>query len=91
MKFVFRGALSREQILDAFEFILNDADIVLIPPESQVERYIELIDRLPEENQKIGQILVDIGAISERELQAGLNAQQQLLKTNNMPRYWGRY
>ncbi|EGA70286.1 chemotaxis protein CheA [Vibrio sinaloensis DSM 21326] len=76
----FRGALSREQILDAFEFILNDADIVLIPPESQVERYIELIDRLPEENQKIGQILVDIGAISERELQAGLNAQQQLLK-----------
>jgi len=67
---------SKKQIEDVFEFIQQDADIHILPPDSQIHTYIELINQLPEPNQKLGEILVRCGAITPHELEIGLERQE---------------
>ncbi|PMK05139.1 chemotaxis protein CheA [Vibrio sp. 10N.261.55.A7] len=73
-----QAAVNRQAILDAFEFILNDAHLVIVPPDSQVSHYIDLIHHLPASKQRLGEILVQVGALSQSELELGLNMQKNL-------------
>lgn len=66
---------SKRQIEDVFEFIQQDAEIHILPPDSQIHTYIDLINQLPEPNQKLGEILVRCGAITPNELETGLELQ----------------
>ncbi len=75
------SACGREQILEAFDFIANDADIAIIAPNSRVEEYIALIHQLPNGKSKVGEILVRVGALTSAEVDHAL-AQQKLLKDN---------
>lgn len=79
-----QAAVDRQAILDAFEFILNDALLFIIPPDSQITTYIDLIHRLPASKQRLGEILVQVGALSQSELEQGLNI-QELLGTSHPP------
>ncbi|WP_070965173.1 chemotaxis protein CheA [Vibrio sonorensis] len=79
----FRGAVTRNQLMEVFEFIQNDAQIILIPPNSQIEQYLELIRRLPEADHKIGEILLQVGAITEQELNSGLKSQKKVAEATN--------
>lgn len=67
---------SKKQIEDVFEFIQQDADIHILPPDSKIHTYIDLINQLPEPNQKLGEILVRCGAITPHELEMGLKRQE---------------
>ncbi|MGF1720519.1 chemotaxis protein CheA [Vibrio kyushuensis] len=78
------AAVNRQDILDVFEFILNDATLIIIPPDSQISAYIELIHHLPESKQKLGEILVQVGALSRDELNQGLSM-QELLGSSHPP------
>ncbi|MGF1753471.1 chemotaxis protein CheA [Vibrio makurazakiensis] len=69
------SSASKQKIEDVFEFIRQDAEIHIIAPDSNAQTYIDLINQLPEPNQKLGEMLIRCGAITNSELEAGLNLQ----------------
>lgn len=72
---------SQQQIEDAFMFVRDESDIKLIPPRSNVDAYVNLIKSLPENSQRLGEILVKTHAITFQELDAALATQKQQAKT----------
>lgn len=72
---------SQAQIEDAFMFVRDESDIKLIPPRSNIEAYVNLIKSLPENTQRLGEILVKSHAISFQELDAALATQKNQAKT----------
>ena len=72
-----RSAASRQEIEAVFEFVQDDAQIRILPPHARVEDYIALIDELPEESSRLGEMLVAGGALTRRELEQALRAQAQ--------------
>ena len=71
----FKGDVSKEKIEDVFEFVQDDCDIRILPPLSNINEYKKLIDDLPEESTRIGEILKNIGALTESELTGILGIQ----------------
>ncbi|MDW7971987.1 MAG: chemotaxis protein CheA [Thermodesulfovibrio sp.] len=69
--------LDRKAISDVFEYIMDDCSVIIIPPKSKIEEYVNLIQELPEDNELLGQILVKSGAITERELERILEIQKK--------------
>ena len=72
----FDTEFDRQTIIDVFEFVLDDCYISVIPPKSKIDEYIKLINELPEDKERIGEILVAGGALTEKELEIALNRQQ---------------
>lgn len=70
-------SVSYQEIEDAFMFVREESDIKIIPPRSNVEAYIGLIKSLPENTQRLGEILVKTNAITYQELEAALSVQKQ--------------
>ena len=66
---------SKETIEAAFEFVQDDCSLSILPPHSHISEYVELIGRLPEDNVRLGEILVACGALTARELEQGLALQ----------------
>lgn len=74
------SAASQQQIEDAFMFVREDSDIRIIPPRSNIEAFVNLINSLPENSQRLGEILVKSHAISYQELEAALATQKSQAK-----------
>ena len=74
----FRGAVDKRALDEAFDFVRDHCQIHILPPHSKISDYIELINELPESQEKLGEILVSSGALTQYELEAGLHVQQQL-------------
>ena len=72
----FRSHASKEQIERVFEFVRDECDLHILPPHSKLADYLQLIEELPEESLRIGEILVKSGALTQEELDAGLRQQQ---------------
>lgn len=72
-----RADVERAELAAAFEFIESNSIVKILPPQAKLEDYITLIDQLPEDNSRLGEILVAIGALTEQELVRAL-AQQKL-------------
>lgn len=68
--------VDRKTIADVFEYIIDDCQVIIIPPKSKIEEYVRLIDELPEEKELLGEILVGSGAITEAELDKILQIQK---------------
>lgn len=68
----------RQEIEAVFEFVRNDAQIRILPPDARVEDYIALIDQLPEDAARLGEILIAGGALTQHELEQALRAQAQV-------------
>jgi len=73
---------SQQQIEDAFMFVRDDSELRLIPPRSNTEAYVNLIKSLPENTQRLGEILVKSHAISFHELEAALATQKHQAKSS---------
>ncbi len=73
----FRSEATKQQIEDVFEFVRDDARIRILPAHSRVADYVELIHELPEDDLRLGEILVQVGTLTPHELAAALNEQQQ--------------
>ena len=67
----------KEEIEEIFEFVQEECVIHILPPHSHIEKYIKLINELPEENLKIGELLKLCGALTERELAEALQEQSE--------------
>lgn len=76
----FKGDVKKEDIEQAFEFVRDDCEIRIIPPHSQLSLYAQLIKELPEDDMKLGEILVKGGAITRNELDQLLNKQEHIEK-----------
>ena len=67
---------SKEAIESVFEFVREDSIIHILPPNSCLNTYIELIRSLPEDERRLGEILIDSGVLTRQELETGLKTQQ---------------
>ncbi len=63
---------TQREIEDAFEFIEDECDVRLIPPRADAEEYIRLIQALPQDSGRLGEILLACRAISEKDLHRAL-------------------
>lgn len=70
------AATDKATIESVFEFVRDDCELHILPPGSEVARYIELIQALPEEDARLGDMLVASGAVTRTELANGLSGQQ---------------
>jgi two-component system chemotaxis sensor kinase CheA len=67
-------------IESVFEFVREDSTIHILPPRSMISKYIELIQSLPEDDKRLGEILVASGALTRHELDEGLAEQAEQAK-----------
>lgn len=68
---------NRATIEEVFEFVANDAQIRILPPQSLIQDYIQLIQELPEDELLLGEILVNCGTITRAELDRALRQQHE--------------
>jgi two-component system chemotaxis sensor kinase CheA len=79
----FDSTADREAIAGVFEFVQDDCEIRIIPPNSKVSEYVNLIRSLPERAARLGEILVRCGSVTAHELEEAL--QQQSGKQDSAP------
>lgn len=72
---------SKTDIESVFEFIQDLSQIRIFPPESKVDDYLQLIEALPNEQDRLGEILISSGLITENELARGLKKQHEKTDT----------
>jgi two-component system chemotaxis sensor kinase CheA len=84
----FASEADKAAIESVFEFVQDDSDISILPPHSHISEYIALIESLPEETSRLGEILVRCGSITEAEMRAALRQQADVAlntRTNAPP------
>lgn len=67
---------SRDEIEAAFSFVRDDCVLKLVDPPTESTRYAQLIEELPD-RPRLGDILMAIGAVTDKQLQACLDQQSQ--------------
>lgn len=72
----FKSRADKETIANVFEFVREDCKIRILPPHSQISEYIEMINALPEDKIRFGELLVSSSALTQEELEEGLQIQQ---------------
>lgn len=70
-----RADVSKHDIENVFEFVRHDCCLHILPPHSQIEHYIAMIQALPENDARLGEILIASGALTRNELDDGLRQQ----------------
>jgi two-component system chemotaxis sensor kinase CheA len=70
---------NKAEIEDVFEFVQDDCKIRILPPNSYIERYIQLIEQLPEKDLRLGDILLACGALTKLEIDGVLNIQDVMI------------
>jgi len=71
----FDSTADREAIAGVFEFVQDDCEIRIIPPNSKVSEYVSLIRSLPERAARLGEILIRCGSVTAHELEEALQQQ----------------
>jgi len=69
---------NKEVLEEVFEFVQDDCRISILPPNSQISAYLAMMAALPEEDMRIGDMLVACGALTELEKDDLLNTQDQI-------------
>ncbi|MHC8287257.1 chemotaxis protein CheA [Pseudomonas sp. XS1P51] len=72
----FESMASKQEIEDVFEFVRDDCLLRILPPYSRIEEYLRLIKALPESPQRLGEILLQSGALTHAELDRVLARQR---------------
>jgi two-component system, chemotaxis family, sensor kinase CheA len=77
MELDFNGAVTKEAIEDVFEYLREDCAVRILPPHSRISDYVDLVNALPEDKVRLGELLVKSGALTRRELDTGLRLQAE--------------
>jgi two-component system chemotaxis sensor kinase CheA len=72
----FKSGATRQAIADAFEFVRDDCKIHILPPHGKIADYVALIQALPGDPMRLGEILTQCGSLTAEELDQAL-AQQR--------------
>lgn len=73
----FNTEADKATIEGAFEFVRDDAKIRILPPRSRISAYVQLISEMPEEDLRLGEILVRCGTLTQDELDLALSEQER--------------
>ncbi|WED23400.1 chemotaxis protein CheA [Vibrio sp. JC009] len=77
-RIAFNSSATKAEIHDVFEFVADDCDIRILPPQSRQTEYIALLQEAPEnETRPLGELLCHIGALTETELNLALDHQSE--------------
>lgn len=71
----FSSEASKDAIEGIFDFVRDDCELYILPPHSRLADFVTLIEALPEDNMRLGEILQRVGALTESELQQALRLQ----------------
>ncbi|MBS1196390.1 MAG: chemotaxis protein CheA [Proteobacteria bacterium] len=71
-----RSSASKSEIEGVFEFVRDACELHILPPCSRIRDFIKLIEELPEENMRLGEILVKSGVVTQDELENALRDQR---------------
>ncbi len=83
----FASDADKEAIDNVFEFVRDDCRISILPPNSRISEYVQLIQELPEETARLGEILVRCGSVTAHELAAALEVQSvAVMNASDAPR-----
>lgn len=74
-KVVFKSGADKQTIEDVFEFASDDCDINILPPHSKVEDYFSLLDDLDSDEDRLGDILINIGVLTKNDVAKALLTQ----------------
>ena len=81
----FSSDASKEAIEGVFEFVRDDCDIRILPPRSKAAEYLKLIQELPEEEMRLGEILTRCGTLTTTELETVLRMQADGMEAESKP------
>lgn len=70
------SAANKLEIESVFEFVSQDCELRILPPDSRVDDYLRLIEALPADRLRLGEILQACGALTAHELSRALAEQQ---------------
>jgi two-component system, chemotaxis family, sensor kinase CheA len=71
----FATDVEKQIIADVFNFVRDDCVVHILPPHSKIADYLNLIQKLPEDDSRLGEILINSGALTADELAQGLSQQ----------------
>ncbi|KXB30850.1 chemotaxis protein CheA [Dechloromonas denitrificans] len=71
---------SKADIERVFDFVREDCDLRILPPNSKLSEYIKHIQELPEDTMRLGEILVRCGALTQAEVDQGLSDQKSAVE-----------
>ena len=71
----FESDADKTAIEGVFEFVREDCRIGILPPHSKIAEYLALIKDLPEDEMRLGDILVQCGTLTAGELEEALKIQ----------------
>ena len=74
----YRSDADKARIEGVFDFVRDDCIIHIWPPHSKLADFIKTIETLPEDNMRLGEILIKCGALTPKELEAALNTQADM-------------
>ncbi len=72
----FMSEADKATIEAVFEFVRDDCMIRILPPRSKIADYVRLITESPEEDMRVGAMLLRCGTLTETELEAALRLQR---------------
>ena len=68
---------SKAEIEQVFDFCRDDCELRILPPNSKLSEYLKLIKELPEDDMRLGEMLLRCGALTQAELDEALSSQQR--------------
>ena len=81
----YESAASKAEIEGIFDFVRDDCEVHILPPHSQIQHYITLIEKLSNEDMKLGEILVQCGTLTAAELEFALQKQAEAIEDDKKP------
>ncbi|MGQ9659230.1 MAG: chemotaxis protein CheW [Thermochromatium sp.] len=86
----FRGEVDRATLMGVFEFADQDCEIRLLEPDTVQSKYFQMLASVPDDQIGwLGDLLVQIGALTRRELQNALEQQLKEAETESRRRRLG--
>lgn len=72
----FHSDADKATIESVFEFVREDSKIRILPPRSKLSEYLRFIREMPAQEMRLGEILVQCGTLTARELEQALHSQE---------------
>lgn len=74
----FKSDADKETIESAFDFVRDSSLVRILPPHSLLSECVRYIHALPEEDKRLGDILVSCGSLTQAELDEALRIQDEM-------------
>jgi two-component system chemotaxis sensor kinase CheA len=79
----YKSDADKSRIESVFDFVRDDCVLHIWPPHSKLADFIKSIETLPEDTMRLGEILIQSGALTQRELDLALNAQADVVSDSD--------